>query len=165
MRTRACRILAVLLLGALPLRLPAAPAGAADPGLPFPAADLAARAKADPRVREYVSVFGAPGVVPASLDLIRDETRLPGWMNGISHSLCHGWASGPTAWMSEHVLGVKVLEPGCAAVRIAPQLDDLQWAEGTFPTPKGVIKLRHEKGADGKVQSKVEAPEGVRIER
>jgi hypothetical protein len=84
---------------------------------------------------------------------------------GFRHSLCHGWASGPTAWLSEHVLGVKVLEPGCAAVRIAPQLGDLQWAEGTFPTPKGVIKVRHEKGADGKVASKIEAPEGVRIER
>ena len=67
--------------------------------------------------------------------------------------------------MSEHVLGVTVLEPGCAAVRIAPQLGDLQWAEGTFPTPKGVIKLLHEKGADGKVVSKIDAPEGVRIER
>jgi len=84
---------------------------------------------------------------------------------GFRHSLCHGWASGPTAWMSEHVLGVKVLEPGCAAVRIAPELGDLQWAEGTFPTPKGVIRIRHEKGADGKVVSKIEAPAGVRVER
>jgi len=84
---------------------------------------------------------------------------------GFRHSLCHGWASGPTAWLSEHVLGVRILEPGCAAVRIAPQLGALSWAEGAFPTPKGVIKVRHEKGADGKVVSKVEAPEGVRVER
>jgi len=30
---------------------------------------------------------------------------------GFRHSLCHGWASGPTAWLSEHVLGVQVIEP------------------------------------------------------
>ena len=28
---------------------------------------------------------------------------------GLRRSLCHGWASGPTAWLSEHVLGIKVV--------------------------------------------------------
>ena len=32
---------------------------------------------------------------------------------GFRHSLCHGWASGPTAWLSEHVLGIQIVEPGC----------------------------------------------------
>ena len=32
---------------------------------------------------------------------------------GYRHSLCHGWASGVTPWLSENVLGVKILEPGC----------------------------------------------------
>ncbi|MCP4311699.1 MAG: alpha-L-rhamnosidase, partial [Bacteroidetes bacterium] len=40
---------------------------------------------------------------------------------GLRHSLCHGWASGPTAWLSEHVLGIQVVEPGCSLVRISPQ--------------------------------------------
>jgi len=79
------------------------------------------------------------------------------------HSLCHGWASGPTAWLSENILGVKVVEPGCRVVRIEPHLGDLQWVEGTFPTPYGIIKVRHEKGADGKVVSSVEAPAEVKI--
>ncbi len=84
---------------------------------------------------------------------------------GFRHSLCHGWASGPTSWLSEHVLGVKVIEPGCRVVRIEPHLADLDWVEGTFPTPMGVIKIRHEKRADGSVQSKIEAPAGVKIIR
>lgn len=79
------------------------------------------------------------------------------------HSLCHGWASGPTAWLSENVLGVKVVEAGCRVVRIEPHLGDLQWVEGTFPTPYGLITVRHEKGADGKVVSSVEAPAEVKI--
>lgn len=82
---------------------------------------------------------------------------------GFRHSLCHGWASGPTSWMSEHVLGIKVVEPGCKAVKIEPNLGDLQWVEGTFPTPMGVIKVRHEKQADGTVKSTVDAPQGVKI--
>lgn len=64
---------------------------------------------------------------------------------GFRHSLCHGWASGPTSWLSEYVLGVQVVEPGCRAVRITPHLGDLKWVEGTFPTPQGVITIRHEK--------------------
>ena len=82
---------------------------------------------------------------------------------GFRHSLCHGWASGPTAWLSRHVLGVEVLEPGCKKVRIEPHLGNLEWVEGSFPTPHGVIRIKHEKGADGKIRSDIKAPEGVEI--
>jgi arylsulfatase A-like enzyme len=82
---------------------------------------------------------------------------------GFRHSLCHGWASGPTAWLSEHVLGITILEPGCRKVRIAPQLGDLAWAEGTYPTPLGLIRVAHVKLADGTVKSTVTAPEGMVI--
>lgn len=83
---------------------------------------------------------------------------------GLRHSLCHGWASGPTSWLSEYVLGVKVLEPGCKTVRIRPNLGDLEWVEGTFPTPYGEIKISH-KNVNGKVESEIDAPEEVRIVR
>ena len=82
---------------------------------------------------------------------------------GFRHSLCHGWASGPTSWLSRHVLGVEVLEPGCRKVRITPHLGDLKWAEGTFPTPFGIIKIKHEKQANGKVRSDIQVPEGVEL--
>lgn len=82
---------------------------------------------------------------------------------GFRHSLCHGWASGPTSWLSEYVLGVQVVEPGCRTIRITPHLGDLDWVEGTFPTPYGEIKIRHEKGADGQVKSQIDAPKEVRI--
>ena len=82
---------------------------------------------------------------------------------GFRHSFCHGWASGPTAWMSEHVLGVEILEPGCRKVRITPHLGKLQWAEGTYPTPYGQISIRHEKQADGTVKTSVKAPKGVKV--
>jgi len=82
---------------------------------------------------------------------------------GFRHSLCHGWASGPTSWLSEYVLGVEVLEPGCKKVRIVPHLGDLKWAEGTFPTPYGIIKIRHELQLDGTVKSDIDAPSTIEV--
>ncbi len=83
---------------------------------------------------------------------------------GFRHSLCHGWASGPTAWLSQNVLGVQPLEPGCKRVRITPQLGNLKWAEGTYPTPLGPIRIRHERKPDGTIASKIDAPPGIQIE-
>lgn len=82
---------------------------------------------------------------------------------GFRHSFCHGWASGPTAWLSQYVLGVTPLEAGCRKVRIEPHLGKLQWVEGTYPTPQGVITIRHERQADGSVKSTVKAPKGVKV--
>ena len=83
---------------------------------------------------------------------------------GFRHSLCHGWASGPTAWLSQNVLGVKPLEPGFKRVRVAPQLGNLKWVEGAYPTPLGPIRVRHDRQPDGSIQSKIDAPPGVQVE-
>lgn len=50
------------------------------------------------------------------------------------------------------------------SVRIDPHLGDLEWVEGTFPTPYGAVKIRHEKAPDGTVKSRVEVPRGVKTE-
>jgi alpha-L-rhamnosidase len=81
------------------------------------------------------------------------------------HSLCHGWASGPTAWLSQHVLGIQPLEPGCRQVKVAPRLGRLQWAEGAYPTPYGPIAVRHERRPDGTIHTKIEAPPEITILR
>ncbi|MBR5661277.1 MAG: alpha-L-rhamnosidase [Bacteroidales bacterium] len=81
---------------------------------------------------------------------------------GLRHSFCHGWASGPTTWLSRHVLGIEPVGIGFKEVRIEPRLGDLEWAEGSFPTPYGVIKVRHEKTADGTVASDIKLPKGIK---
>ena len=58
-----------------------------------------------------------------------------------------------------------MIEPGGTVIRIEPHLADLQWAEGSFPTPMGVIKVRHEKRADGSIGSSITSPPGVEIVR
>ncbi len=82
---------------------------------------------------------------------------------GFRHSLCHGWASGPAAFLSRYVLGVEIVEPGCRKVRICPDLGDLDFVEGTYPTPYGVITVRHEKDEAGNVVSTVQAPAEVEV--
>ena len=84
---------------------------------------------------------------------------------GFRHSYCHGWASGPTAWLSQRVLGVRPLAPGCQTVRVAPQLGRLRWIEGAYPTPLGAIRIRAERQADGGVKTDVQAPPGVEVVR
>jgi alpha-L-rhamnosidase len=79
------------------------------------------------------------------------------------HSLCHGWSSGVTAWLTKNVLGIKVMEAGCKTLKIEPNLGNLEWVEGSFPTPLGVVKVKHTKLPNGKIESKIEAPEGIKI--
>lgn len=81
---------------------------------------------------------------------------------GFRHSLAHGWASGPTAWLSEHVLGIKVAQPGGRAYTVKPHLGDLNWAEGTFPTPYGQIYVKHVK-EHGRIKTVIKAPKEVKI--
>lgn len=80
------------------------------------------------------------------------------------HSLCHGWASGPTAFLSRHILGIKPMEPGYKKIKIEPHMGNLTFAEGKIPTPYGAIEIRH-KIIDGKVESEVSVPNGVEIIR
>lgn len=82
---------------------------------------------------------------------------------GYRHSLCHGWAGGATPWLSENVLGIEILEPGCSRIRIIPHLGDLQWAEGTYPTPYGEIHVSHVKKEDGSIKTEVKVPEGIEV--
>ena len=81
------------------------------------------------------------------------------------HSLCHGWSSGVTAWLTENILGIRVVEPGCKVIEVKPHLGNLAWVEGSFPTPHGVVKVRHERLPDGEVRSEIDAPEEIQIIR
>lgn len=80
---------------------------------------------------------------------------------GTRNSFCHGWSAGPTAWLSRHVLGIRILEPGARRVEIAPHLPGLRRVRGTFPTPYGEIRVEHEKTGSGEIRSRVELPPGV----
>ena len=71
---------------------------------------------------------------------------------GLRHSLCHGWAAGPAAWCSQRILGVEPLKPGFKEIRFQPDLCDLEFAEGTVPTPYGLINVSLKKGREPEIQ-------------
>ncbi len=83
---------------------------------------------------------------------------------GYRRSLCHGWASGPLPWMAEHLLGVKILEPGCKKVEVKPNLAGLSFIKGAYPTPYGKIEISVTK-TDGEPLIEITAPDGVEIVR
>jgi len=83
---------------------------------------------------------------------------------GLRHSLCHGWASGPTAWLMQYVLGLQPSAPSWKKVRISPYLGDrLTFAEGSVSTPFGIISVRHEKQKNGEIKSQFKAPKEVEV--
>ncbi len=79
------------------------------------------------------------------------------------HSLCHGWASGPCPYLSNYVLGIKNLAP--CKYEVKPELAWLDWAKGTYPTPKGEIKVWAFKDAEGNLNVQIDAPAGIEIVR
>jgi hypothetical protein len=78
--------------------------------------------------------------------------------SGYFVSMAHGWSSGPTAWLSENVLGITPASPGYDTVNIHPQLLGLDYANGSVPTPHGVIAIR----VDSKKGIELDIPTGVR---
>ena len=80
------------------------------------------------------------------------------------HSLCHGWASSPTWFLSEYVLGVRVKDPGCKKLLIKPCLAELDYVKGKYPTPYGEVTIEHIKDNKGNIETNVTAPEEIEIE-
>jgi hypothetical protein len=79
--------------------------------------------------------------------------------SGYFVSLCHGWSSGATAWLTEQVLGILPAAPGFKKVDIRPDLAGLEWARGAEPTPNGLIKVDLKQA--GGLSAAIDLPQGV----
>ena len=82
---------------------------------------------------------------------------------GFRHSLCHGWSSAPTAFLAEEVLGVHILDVGCKKVEIKPNLGNLSWAKGTYPTPYGIISVECKRSKDGEIHTEWATPKEIEV--
>lgn len=82
---------------------------------------------------------------------------------GMRHSLCHGWSAGPVPFLNDFVLGIKITGIGCKSIDIKGNLGNLDWAEGTFPTPYGTIYVKHEKLHSGEVKTFVRSPDEIKV--
>lgn len=70
-------------------------------------------------------------------------------------SLCHAWGASPIYLLGKYYLGVKPEKEGYKEFSIRPVLGDLEWMEGSVPTPNGDIQV-----CMNKEQIKVTAGEG-----
>lgn len=82
---------------------------------------------------------------------------------GFRHSLCHGWSSSVTNWLTKYILGIEIVEPGCRKIKVQPNLCGLQWVKGTYPTPEGVMEIEHRAQKDGGVKTVIHAPHGIEV--
>lgn len=82
---------------------------------------------------------------------------------GLRMSLCHGWASGPTTWLTRHMLGIAPVGGKELKYTLAPHMIGCSHVEGSLPTPLGAITISH-RLVDGKIVSDVKAPRDVTIE-
>jgi hypothetical protein len=57
-------------------------------------------------------------------------------------SLCHAWGASPIYLLGKYYLGVRPTLPGYEEYEIRPALGDLEWMEGSVPTPHGMIHIR-----------------------
>jgi len=78
---------------------------------------------------------------------------------GLRHSLSHGWSCGPAPFMSDRLLGVKILEPGGSKISVTPDTAGLEYVRGTVPTARGIITVE----ADKNGKFKVDVPDGIKI--
>lgn len=100
---------------------------------------------------------GIDKIVPDKMIDVHGDFGKFCYMN-FRHSLCHGWASGPTSFLSQTVTGIEVLEPGFKKVRIRPNIGELKFIKTKYPTPFGMIEVEADKTG-----AKIIVPDGVEL--
>lgn len=99
----------------------------------------------------------------AAMLLTGDTTFWETWRIDVITSKCHAWSATPTFDLSTDVLGISPLEPGFRCIRVAPQLADLEWARGQYPTPQGPIGVEWTYSAE-RFELTVRLPSGCKAE-
>ena len=103
------------------------------------AADAGVQREALSRIRRYWGRCidtGSPTLYEAGVHTFGKQS-----MNGAG-SLCHGFGTIPVAFLHEVILGVRPLSGGFKEFSFAPDLMDLEFAEGRIAVPQGVIHVR-----------------------
>jgi alpha-L-rhamnosidase len=86
------------------------------------------------------------------------------WETAGWDSRCHGYSSTPAFELSSEILGVFPNSPGFARFRVAPHPAGLEWAEGSFPTPRGPIGISWMAPGDGGFELAIDVPDGCQAQ-
>lgn len=77
-----------------------------------------------------------------------------------AHSLCHGFCTTPVNYFQTAILGVRPLKPGFMLFEAKPAVHDLDFAQGSIPTPKGNIRIKWNREG-GKIKVNLFVPHGL----
>ncbi|PNS15835.1 hypothetical protein CAC42_4287 [Sphaceloma murrayae] len=151
-------------------------------GAPAPEASTAI----SPYIGGYeIQTHTLAGNLSASLELIRIEwgfmlddprmtnsTFIEGYRNDgelkyapysndprISHS--HGWATGPTSYLTFYVAGLQIVTAAGQTWRVAPQLGDLRRVDAGYQTPLGNFAAQTNVTEHGGLRSDFSTPQGT----
>lgn len=80
---------------------------------------------------------------------------------GYRHSFCHGWSAGVIAYLMETVAGVR--QESKDTIHISPNMSGLNHIKISYPTAKGVLDVETTKDKDGKINTRIQAPNGLNI--
>lgn len=88
------------------------------------------------------------------------ELHYAPYLNDARISHAHGWATGPTASLTNHVAGLQLVSKGGEKWSVKPQMGDLKRVHAGFRTDLGLFEVKVEVG-DGGLEMEIEAPEGT----
>ncbi|MGB3776814.1 MAG: alpha-L-rhamnosidase C-terminal domain-containing protein [Tunicatimonas sp.] len=80
-----------------------------------------------------------------------------------SRSEAHPWGTAPALFYFTLVAGIEQPGFGWDRVRMAPQLGELRFVKGKYPTPKGVISFELRRRGAKELDVRVEVPEAMEI--
>ena len=118
--------------------------------------------KSDEWARQYVVTYLREILEPVVLSGATSlwETRQGADDFGYAGSLCHGWSSVMPYFCGSCLLGVKPLTAGFKKFEVKPIAGDLTHADGSVPTPSGMILVSWKRDCDG-MHIKVRHPENL----
>jgi len=83
----------------------------------------------------------------------------------LDQSLCHAWSASPVYYLSKYVLGIHYpAPPDLDRVEICVHAHSITEAEGTWPHPRGVIRVKWHTEDGRRVFDEVKAPRGVQVQ-
>ncbi|MGN7356798.1 family 78 glycoside hydrolase catalytic domain [Paenibacillus sp. SAF-054] len=80
-----------------------------------------------------------------------------------TRSFAHAWSAAPAYTLGKHLLGVARVDNGFKRIMLQPPETDIEWAEGSIPTPFGRIDVVWSKETE-RHHMTVKVPEGIAIE-
>lgn len=81
---------------------------------------------------------------------------------GRTRSYCHSWSSSPVYFINKYILGINMIENGFKKAEIFVPENDLEWCQGSLPTPYGIIKIRWSKANDQNI-IKLQIPKEIEV--